>query len=252
MLPLILPFAVHLARVSGFMVAAPVLSAPSVPTVIRVGLALLLAVFFTAAPLLSMPPVAPVSLPPVLSLAGALVLVREITVGLAAGLVVRLIYSAVQQAGLILAQQMGMSDADVIDPVGGEANETIAQFLDTTFVILFLAAGGMQLMVQVLTKTYTLMPVGDALDFGRLANSLVASGSAMMLFALKIAAPALGAFLLLALLLAVLARALPEMNILMESFPLRVALGLALAAAMMPALDRFTGELASCLRRAFS
>ena len=71
----------------------------------------------------------------------------------------------------------------------------------------------------------------------------------MLLFALKLAAPVLGAFLILAVLLSILSRALPEMNILMASFPLRVGMGLFMAAAIMPTLETFTIELARWMKK---
>jgi flagellar biosynthetic protein FliR len=74
---------------------------------------------------------------------------------------------------------------------------------------------------------------------------IVRAGSAMMLFMLKLVAPLLAAFLLLSAILGILARALPEMNVLMTSLPLRVALGFLIASAMMPMLNAFAGELAA-------
>ena len=93
------------------------------------------------------------------------------------------------------------------------------------------------------------MPVAGGPDFGALAAGVLAAGSAMLLFALKLAAPVLAGFLILAVVLGVLARVLPEMNILLMSLPLRVAVGLILAMAMLPLLQSFTYEVAEWLNR---
>jgi flagellar biosynthetic protein FliR len=71
----------------------------------------------------------------------------------------------------------------------------------------------------------------------------------MLLFALKLSAPLLAAFMVLSVVLGILARALPEMNILLASLPLRSALGLFMAAALVPALHDFAIELANWLNR---
>jgi len=53
---------------------------------------------------------------------------------------------AVQQAGIILSQQMGMTDAEVIDPTANQENESMATFMEMTFAMLFLACGGHHLL----------------------------------------------------------------------------------------------------------
>jgi flagellar biosynthetic protein FliR len=92
-------------------------------------------------------------------------------------------------------------------------------------------------------------PVGSGLNTAAVAGALVQAGSAMLLLALKLAAPLLAAFLVLAVVLAILARVLPEMNILLTSFPLRVGLGLFMAAIIIPSLDYFTGEIADWMSK---
>ena len=66
----------------------------------------------------------------------------------------------------------------------------------------------------------------------------------MLIHGLKLAAPILAAFLLLMVVLAVLARMVPEMNILFISLPLRVGLGLLMVAIFLPFFSSFVGECA--------
>lgn len=180
---LALPFVLRLTRVSAFIAAAPILGSPAVPAVVKVGLAMLLAVFFNI--------VFPINLgldiPPLMA---GLMVVGEVIVGLALALVARLVYMAVQQGGMILAQQMGLSDAEAIDPVSGEQNESIASFLETVFAILFLAGGGFQLLISVLARSQSAFPTGGMPDVPMLTRAIVTSGSAMLLLGLKLAAPA--------------------------------------------------------------
>ncbi len=71
----------------------------------------------------------------------------------------------------------------------------------------------------------------------------------MLVFGLKLAAPVLAAFILMAVVLAILSKVLPEMNILMTSFPIRIGLGLLMAAAIIPLFDSFTSELIKRMNR---
>jgi flagellar biosynthetic protein FliR len=77
-----------------------------------------------------------------------------------------------------------------------------------------------------------------------LASGVVKAGSTMFLLGLRLAAPMLAAFLLLMVVLAVLARMVPEMDILFISFPLTVGLGLLMAALFLPLINAFLGEFA--------
>jgi flagellar biosynthetic protein FliR len=69
----------------------------------------------------------------------------------------------------------------------------------------------------------------------------------MLIHGLKLAAPILAAFMLLMVVLAVLARMVPEMNILFISLPLRVGLGLLMVAIFLPFISSFVGEFAQLM-----
>jgi flagellar biosynthetic protein FliR len=171
-------------------------------------------------------------------------MMQESLVGLALGLAARLIYLAVGQGGIIAAQQMGFTDAEVFDPTNEVESQPIAMLFEIIFLLLFLSAGGHRLLLGVLNSSLYSFPVASLPDLASLAEGIVQAGSAMLLFALKLAAPMLAGFLLVAVLLCILARVLPEMDILMSSFPLRVGAGFLLAGMIMPLMNAFTQELA--------
>jgi len=238
---LVAAFMLVLARVSGFFAVLPVLSSRTVPLQLRVGLALLVSLILASV------------VPPAPGIAGAdwvllaILLVREILVGLGLGLAVALVFAAVRQAGLIIRQQMGMSLAEIIDPTTGEESDPLGMLLEMCFSVLFLVAGGHHLMLRLMARSYDAFPVGHWPSAGAMAETLVDAGVLMLTFSLKLAAPMLAAFLILAIVLAILARILPEMNILLTSLPLRVGLGLFMAAAMMPLLAGFADLLGQWL-----
>jgi flagellar biosynthetic protein FliR len=178
-----------------------------------------------------------------------MLLVREVVTGVALGLAVALVFGAVRQAGLIIKRQMGLAVAQEIDPMSGERTEPVGLLMEMCFSVLFLAAGGHRLMLRLVARSYEVFPIGQAPTAGAMAEAIIDAGVVMLTFALKLAAPMLGAFLVLAVVLAILARILPEMNILLASLPLRIGLGLFVAAAIMPSLNAFTIELGDWLNR---
>jgi flagellar biosynthetic protein FliR len=180
-------------------------------------------------------------------LGAAVLLAREALCGLALGLAARLVFIAIQQGGVLIGRQMGFALASVLDPTSGERTQPFGMYLDALFTLLFFVAGGHHLLVRLLGRSFEVLPAAGTVDFGALAAGVLAAGSTMLMFTLKLAAPMLAAFLVLAVVLGVLARVLPEMNILLTSLPLRVAVGLILAVAMVPLLATFTDEVAQWL-----
>jgi len=240
---ILLPFVLLTARIGGFILVSPIFGWRAIPVVARAGLVLLLTVFFGA----TMPPA--VNGAAVHWLSATVLIGQEAIIGLGLGLAARLVYTAVQQGGMIAAQQMGFSDAGVIDPVSGSRSRPIATFFEMIFALLFLAAGGHHLLLLMLARSFKGFPVAAAPNISILTEGVVVAGSTMLLFALKLAAPLLAGFLVLAVFLCILARVLPEMNILMASFPLRVGAGIFMAAAIMPSFNAFTGELAKWMQK---
>lgn len=242
--PLLLPFALILARTSAFVGVVPIFGAQTVPVQVRAGLAVVMAVFLAI-----------IQPPPALTggeghwLSAALMLIEEVLCGLALGLAARLIFSAVQQGGLIIGREMGFTMAFIVDPSTGDESDPLGMFLETVFLLLFLAAGGHHLLLRLMAGSYRVLPAGQSPDLGLLASGVLAAGSAMLTFALKLAGPILAALLIMAVVLAVLSRVLPEMDILFTSLPLRVGLGLLLAIAMVPVLQGFSDELAAWMSR---
>jgi flagellar biosynthetic protein FliR len=121
--------------------------------------------------------------------------------------------------------------------------------MEMCFAVFFLAAGGHRLMLRLVARSWEVFPVGKWPEVGQVAEAVLDAGLAMLLFALRLAAPMLAAFLVLAVALAILARILPEMNILIASLPMRIGLGLFMAAAILPSIRNFTTELGDWINR---
>lgn len=245
---LFLPFFLLLARIGAFFAVLPMFSWRSLPMRVRASMAIVVTVFFAAVR-------APVVNTAGLELVDAVVLmVQETVYGLALGLAVAFVFGSIQQGGRIIGMQMGLGDAGILDPVNNEPAQPIGTFFEITFVMFFLAVGGHHLFLRLIDKSYQVFPVSGAFDremTARLAEALVQAGSTMLLMALRLAAPVLAVFLALTMVLGVLARVLPEMNILLTSLPLRVGVGFFMAAMVLPTIDQFAGEVGEWINTFF-
>jgi flagellar biosynthetic protein FliR len=236
-LNILLPLLMLVARVGAFLFVLPIFGWQSLPLMVRGGVSLLMAWFFGQFAVVS------VSAADVHWASAVLLVGREVLTGLGLGLAARLVYHAVRAGVEMGLQQMGMADAGIFDPASGETAQTVPMLFDMLFMVLFLAAGGHRLLLVLIARSFEVFPVGSPPQMQMLGSALIAAGSEMLLLALRLAAPVLAAFLLLSVLMGVLARLLPEMNILFVSFPIRVALGMFMAMQMFPFLDNVTGEI---------
>ena len=150
---------------------------------------------------------------------------------------------------MIIKRQMGLAVAREVNPMTGEQSQPVGMLMEMCFAVFFLASGGHRLLLRLMARSWEVWPVGQWPDIGEATEALVDAGLAMLLFALRLAAPMLAAFLVLAVVLAILARILPEMNILVASLPLRIGLGLFMAAAILPSIQGFTRELGDWINR---
>ena len=239
----LLPFMALFMRNSAFLMVLPIFGWVALPARIKVAISLLLTVFIAR--------IVPPS--PAVAAEGqwtsiTLLLLGETVCGLALGMSVRLVYSAAEVGGRIAARNMGMALASTINPASGERGQPMATFFGTLFILFFLVSSGHHLLLRLIIRSYEVFPVGEIPSLGQMAQAVTVAGSTMLLFALKLAAPVMAAFLCLAVFLSILARVLPEMNILFLSLPLRVGLGLIMASAMVPGLSWFNGQLCEWIR----
>lgn len=237
----LLGFVMVLTRISAFFIVLPVFGWRSIPVRIKVAITVLLTIFF------SMIIPIPVNVGQISSFEAIFLLANEATYGLALGLIVTCIFAAVKFSGRIIERQMGLAMAEILDPLTNERAQPLGSLLEMIFIMLFLSANGHHLLLLIISRSYDSFPAGSMPTIPVLTEGVISAGTTMLLHGLKLAAPILAAFLLLMVVLAVLARMVPEMNILFISLPLRVGLGLLMVAIFIPFIGSFVGEFAKLM-----
>ena len=241
MIDKLLGFVMVLTRISAFFLVIPVFGWKSIPVRIKVSMTVLLAIFF------SMITPVPVVAVRISTVETVLLIANEATYGLALGLIATFVFAAVKFSGRIIERQMGFAMAQILDPLTGERAQPVGSLLEMIFILLFLSANGHHLFLMIISRSYDSFPAGSMPTIPVLAEGIISAGSAMLLHGLKLAAPTLAAFMLLMVVLAVLARMVPEMNILFISLPLRVGLGMLMVAIFLPFIGSFVGEFAKLI-----
>jgi flagellar biosynthetic protein FliR len=209
-----LVFTLALARVGGFVVTAPLYSAVAVPVQIRVLLAIALAALVAPTQLADSPAL-PATLVSLLVAIGF-----ELLVGLALGLGTAILLAGAQLAGQLIAQMSGLSLAEVFDP-GLDANvPVLAHLLHLFAVAMYLAIGGHRWLMAGLLDTFAALPLASASFSASLPDALITLTSESFSLAIRAAAPAAIAVLLATLVLGLVSRTLPQLNIMSVGFGL--------------------------------
>lgn len=223
-------------RVSILFFFLPLFGGTGMPSVWKIGLSALLALIVT--PVVPPPEVFPESAPDVV--AGVL---SEVVMGLCLGFGARIFISSVQLAGQFMGFQMGFSMARAIDPQDGAQSTSLSQFLYLLMILIFLATDGHHLFIAAIVRSFHLVPPCTFFPKEPLAGLLIETGGQIFLIALKISAPILIALFLTNLCLGIVARTVPQTNILMVGFPLNISIGLILFGLTMSNLGPYFGEL---------
>jgi len=243
MIEKLLGFVLVLTRISAFFLVLPVFGWTTIPARVKAAMALLISIFFaTIIPM-------PIDAGQVSTAEAVLRIAYEATYGLALGLIAAILFAAVRFSGRIVEREMGFAMAEILDPLTGERTQPVGSLLEMIFILLFLSANGHHLFMLVIARSYETFPVGTTPTIPVLAGGVIEAGSVMFMASLKLAAPMLAAFLLLMVILAVLARILPEMDILFISLPLRVGLGLLMLGIFVPFVYSFVSEFANLMSR---
>lgn len=221
-----------MVRIGAMFIAAPVFGAVSVPLPVRITLSAAIGFLVMATHRITPPE-------QVFSLLTFLSVASEALVGLAIGFVIQIAFAAPLIAGEAIGSSMGIGFAAAIDPQNGHSSTAIGQFMMTLLTLLFLSLNGHLVLVELVVKSYDAMPPGAGwLEPERLRDIALFGGyafSAGLLLALPVG------FLLLCLNLIVgmLSRSAPALNLFAVGLPASLAVGVVALAIAFPAMGDY-------------
>lgn len=182
-----------------------------------------------------------------------LIIITEMLVGIAMGMIVRILFSAAAMAGSVASIQIGLASALVADPSLGGQSPLLARFLGLAAVIVCMALGVHHLWITSMVHSYGLFPVGGlppAEDFAMLAVRVLGEATSL---GVGLAAPLIiyGAVFNVGLGLA--ARVAPTIQVFFITQPLNLLLGLAVLAMVLGAmLNGFAVAMAEFMQNGWS
>lgn len=205
-------FTLVLARIGALIMTAPIFGSRATPVKFRallaVGITLLITPLFAAKP--------PADINNLLVFARFLI--NEALVGLLLGLGIMILLSGIQVTGQIISQMSGTALASVFDQTMENNASVFSQLLYFLALAMFVLMDGHRLLMEALLDTYTWMPPGRAMFGQSYVEALTTILSQSFLLGIRAAAPAMTALLLATLLLGLIGRTMPQINILAVGF----------------------------------
>lgn len=224
-------FALVLIRVSGLCVVAPVIGGSQIPIQIRtlfaLSLALVIFPMMKNAPELSVP---------VTFIGLALVVFKELVLGMFIGFFVSVIFLGFEMGGRFVSVHMGMSMARMLDPFSGKQSSVIGQLFGLLTMTAFVLIDGHHMMLKAVMYSFENIPLSGVVFTSELLSETIKSMNIVIYTALKIAMPMMGALFAINMLFGFIARLVPKMNVFILSLPVKIAAGVFLTVIVLPSL----------------
>jgi len=218
-------------RTGGLLMTAPIFSHKSIPR--RIAVAMTLGLTVVLIPLMS-----DNALPQNASLVGLIFLcLKEVFVGILIGLVFTIIFLGIRLAGSVVGYQIGFAMVNVVDPNSPTPVSILGEFWYLLATLIFLVINGHHIVIGSLVDSFRLIPLGVATPAGEVGEWFMKYSSFVFILAIKFAAPVIITIFLTEASMGILARTMPQMNIFIVGFPVKIFTGLFMVAVSLPAFS---------------
>ena len=235
-------FMLVFARIGAMVMLMPGLGESNIPVRIKLGIALLLTLVILplhrTAYHVDMQSIMPLMV----------LMVHEIVIGIVLGATARVTLGALQVAGSVIAQQMGLGFVTAVDPTQGQQGLLVGNFLTLLGITLLFATDSHHLVIAALNDSYAIFSPGEVMASSDVAALATRAFAAAFKLGMQLSAPFLVFGLVFNIGLGVLARLMPQMQVYFVGVPLSILAGflilaLVIAAMMGTFLEYFTGVL---------
>jgi flagellar biosynthetic protein FliR len=208
----VLVYMLVLTRVSGLVIMAPVLSTTDTPVQVRALLSFALSLTIMPSQW-SVQVVEPDSLS-----AFAIMIAAELAIGLSMGLGLYIFFAGVSLAGELIGQVGGLTASQIFDPISGDQSPLLSRAFQYLAITVFALIGGLHVLVASLLDTFVTIPIGTIGFQPEIMYSLVVILEISFGLSLRIAAPVLVAVLITMLVMGLLGKTLPQLNLMSVGF----------------------------------
>ncbi len=225
-----------IVRITALFAAAPIFGDNRIPTMLKVGLGV-----FTALLLLPLINVLPSSFQTAPGFTYAVL--KEVMVGVTIGFVAQLLFMGVQFSGQFVSLQMGFAAAMLFDPTTENNVPVLGEFYYLVAILLYLSLGGHGFLFEALRESFDVIPLTGISFSGGFFERFANLTADIFVIALKIAAPVFITILIIDISLGLVARLVPQMNVFMFGFPVKIMTGMIIIMISMPIFGEIFRQL---------
>jgi flagellar biosynthesis protein FliR len=230
-------FLLVFARVSGLLVAAPLLGNRAIPRMAKAGFAFVFALALTP---LALPHAGP--LPEhLLVLAGQVL--SDALFGIALGYIARLLFSAVEMAGYLVDTQMGFGFINLLDPFSEQQSSVLSTFQFQLATTLYLLMNGHLILLGSLAQSFDVLAPGGVSPHAGFGLTILPLLKTMFMLGFRLALPAMGVLFVLDAAFGLIARMVPQVNVFIVGIPAKIIIGLATVILLLPTLAIIVGQI---------
>ncbi len=203
-------------RVGAFLLSSPLFGARYVLLPVRILITMTLAiVIFSKIPEGSGIDVTSIDLPYLF-----VIILKEIAIGLAGGLILTIWFSAASLAGEKIATSCGLGYAMQVDPSSGTSSPVISQILSLFLIVIFISVNGHLIVLRIIIDSYDIIPMGSNFNFQAMIVAGISAAGSMFLAATIIMLPIAGLTLMINIAIGVVTRSAPTLNLFSFGFPI--------------------------------
>ncbi|WP_331722137.1 flagellar biosynthetic protein FliR [Alkalithermobacter thermoalcaliphilus] len=216
------------ARCIGLFVVSPIFGRNNLPNIFKLGFCLI--VSYIILPYVNMGNVSEYSFFNIMFLG-----IKEILIGFVIGFIAYMIFSIFYIAGAFLDLDLGFSMANVIDPQYGSQVPITGNFIYTILTVVFMLLNGHHYLIKALVDSFYIFPVNSLININNnLFVFIVQLLDYMFVSAIKISIIVMISIFLVNLILGILARTMPQMNVFIVGMPLKIVIGLSIMSVSFP------------------
>lgn len=226
----ILMFALILLRMIGFVASAAIFSSQNIPTILKISLSIILTLIVFKSVATNQ------ALVRLHEEEGNLLLLagREVLIGITLGFVTRLFFFSISMAGEMVSLSLGLSQAQIFNPMMGAMGNVMEQFYVVIGTLLYMVLNGHHILIEGLVQSFSTIEVAQLSFKVGAMSEIVLKAQGFFILGIKLAAPILISMLIVQVGVALLSRTVPQINVLTTSTSITAALGIVVLFVSLP------------------
>lgn len=213
-------FLLVVVRVTSLFIISPIFGRRNMSNLLKIGLGIMIAIIITP----TLDEVSYIRDMHVLSYIG--IVIKEFCVGLILGFVSYMTFSALYIAGQIIDMQIGFGMVNVFDQHSNIQIPVVANLYSIIATLMFLSINGHHMLISSIFYSYKVMPIGTSVISDMLLSDIIRIFGNTFVIGFKLAAPIIATIFIADVVLGILARTVPQMNVFIVGMPLKIIIGM--------------------------